>query len=212
MNDHSQMMAGADTTAIALCATVYFVLKQPRICRRLKQELVDAKLSLPISYKTAQSLPYLDAVISESLRMHPAVGLPLERVVPPEGLRLPDGRTIPGGTIVGMNPWVVHADTNVFGEDAESFRPERWLPYDGEVDYAARKRSMKETDLTFGAGNRVCLGKNVSLMEIYKIIATLFLQYDMELVDPKKQWHVQNSWFVRQSGIEVNMKRSLSAL
>jgi cytochrome P450 len=203
------MMAGADTTAITLRAVIYYCLKQPKIIRKLQQELDAARLTLPISYKSAQSLPYLNAVIREACRMHPGVGLPLERIVPDEGLKLPDGRFIPAGTIVGMNAWVVHGDQNVFGPDADCFRPERWLQEEGETDaeYEARKKAMKDADLTFGAGNRICLGKNISLLEIYKVVATLFLLYDITLVDPKKDWEVQNSWFVRQSGIDVNLKR-----
>lgn len=50
--------------------------------------------------------------------MHPGVGLPLERVVPPEGLKLPDGRFIAAGTAVGMNAWVVHREKEIFDPDA----------------------------------------------------------------------------------------------
>lgn len=59
------------------------------------------------------------------MRLHPAVGQLLERLVPPEGDRF--GKTwLPGGTIVGVNPWVVGRDKSVYGWDADVFRPERW--------------------------------------------------------------------------------------
>ena len=67
-----------------------------------------------------------DAIINEALRIHPNTGLILERVVPPEGATI-DGYTIPGGTIVGVNAWVIHRDAEIFGEDVLEFRPERWL-------------------------------------------------------------------------------------
>ncbi|CAF9903459.1 MAG: hypothetical protein GOMPHAMPRED_000275 [Gomphillus americanus] len=203
------MMAGADTTAIILRAVFYYVLKQKRIVRRLQAELDAARLTLPISYKSTQNLPYLSAIVLEACRVHPGVGLLLERTIPAEGLTLDDGRYIPGGTTVGMNAWVVHGDQNIYGQDAECFRPERWLQQEDESEgeFEARRKAMRDADLTFGAGNRVCLGKNISILEIYKIVATLFLLYDLELVDAKKDWHVQNSWFVRQSGIDVNIKR-----
>ena len=202
-------MAGADTTAIILRAVFYYVLKQKRIVRRLQAELDAARLTLPISYKSTQNLPYLSAIVLEACRVHPGVGLLLERTIPAEGLTLDDGRYIPGGTTVGMNAWVVHGDQNIYGQDAECFRPERWLQQEDESEgeFEARRKAMRDADLTFGAGNRVCLGKNISILEIYKIVATLFLLYDLELVDAKKDWHVQNSWFVRQSGIDVNIKR-----
>lgn len=64
--------------------------------------------------------------MKEALRMHPGVGFPLERIVPASGARL-CGVDLPAGTIVGMNAWVVHEDTEIFGEDAKDFRPERWI-------------------------------------------------------------------------------------
>lgn len=58
--------------------------------------------------------------------MHPAVSYPLERVVPPEGVRL-CGEYLSGGTIVGVNAAVIHRNRDIFGQDADTFRPERWL-------------------------------------------------------------------------------------
>jgi cytochrome P450 len=111
-------------------------------------------------------------VIEEAMRMHQAVGLPLERIVPAPGLTLPDGRFLAPGTIVGMNAWVVHRDKTVFGQHAESFNPARWLQAPDEMvtEFRSRWSRMREASLTFGAGNRVCLGKNLSTLEIYKFI------------------------------------------
>jgi cytochrome P450 len=58
--------------------------------------------------------------------MHPATGLPLARVVPKEGALIA-GRHFPAGTVVGVNAWVAHRNTEMFGPDADVFRPERWL-------------------------------------------------------------------------------------
>ena len=78
--------------AIQLRAAVYYVLKHPPVLKKLQGELEAANLSLPISYRDAKDrLPYLDAVVKESMRLHPGVGLPLERVVPEGGVQLPDG-------------------------------------------------------------------------------------------------------------------------
>lgn len=66
------------------------------------------------------------AVISEAIRIHPAVGLILERVVPEGGTVLCDVH-IPAGTIVGVNAWVLHRNEHIFGPEVETFRPERWI-------------------------------------------------------------------------------------
>lgn len=205
------MMAGADTTAILLKSIVYYTLKNPKVYKKLQEELDSAKLSQPITHAAASTLPYLDAVIRESARIHPGVGLLLERIVPAGGLTLSDGTVIPPGTIVGMNGWVIHQDKQIFGQDAASFNPDRWLrdvaSGETEEEFQSRHAAMKAADLTFGAGNRICLGKNISLLETYKVVARLFLNYDMSLADPQKKWKVQNSWFIRQSEIDVNIRK-----
>ncbi|KAI9677969.1 MAG: hypothetical protein M1822_008077 [Bathelium mastoideum] len=179
----SNVLAGSDTTAIAMRAALYYTLKNPQVHRSLCQELEEAKLSLPISWKACNSLPYLDAVMREAMRIHPGVGLMLERYVPEGGLVLPDGRLVPENIKVGMNPWVVNRNEDVFGPDADQFKPERWLRQENESeeDFEARKGKMKSADLTFGAGSRVCLGRYLSQLESYKAIATLFTKYNVSI-------------------------------
>jgi cytochrome P450 len=173
------IMAGSDTTAILLRSIVYYTLKNHRVYKKLQKELDGAKVAR-FSYEATQKLPYLDAVICEASRIHPGVGLLLERVVPESGLTLADGTMIPPGTIIGMNGWVIHQNKSIFGQDAESFNPDRWLRLEEETEEAFQVRldRMKKADLGFGAGKRVCLGKNVALIETYKVIATLFLTFE----------------------------------
>lgn len=113
--------------------------------------------------------------------MHPVIGGILERIVPESGLTLPDGRTIAPGTKVGINPWVLTRNKEVYGEDSDVFRPERWLKSEGESEeaYEARAKAMKDIDFTFGAGRRVCVGSNVATVEIHKLTSTLFSRYNV---------------------------------
>jgi cytochrome P450 len=170
----TNMFAGSDTTAISLRAVLYYILKTPQVLARLNEELSAASqagsLSFPVTWRQSQSLSYLDAVIKEALRLHPAVGLPLERLVPPSGLQLPNGPFLPAGTIVGASPWIIHRDKNTFGSDANEFNPDRWLKKKGETEaeFKNRERAMVRATFTFGAGSRTCIGKNVSLLEIYR--------------------------------------------
>lgn len=142
----SNIFAGSDTTAISTRSIIYYLLKNPECKRKLVEE-IDAKkrqgnLSIPITLEQTKHMPYLQACMYEALRCHPAVGMSLPRVTPAGGVEI-DNRFIPEGvrnndisreivltfvqTIVGVNPWVVHRDTQVFGEDVEAFRPDRWL-------------------------------------------------------------------------------------
>lgn len=109
----SMAFAGSETTAISLAAVFYFLLKHPDCYAKLQAELdeavaggkVEARPDGLVSWSESQSLPYLDAVIKESFRMHPAAGLPLERITPPQGVEV-CGHFVPGGTIIGCNAWV----------------------------------------------------------------------------------------------------------
>ena len=133
--------------------------------------------------------------------MHPAVGQLLERVVPSEGTTI-SGVFLPGGTIVGMNPWVAARDRKVYSPDADSFRPERWLDADD-----ATLRLMDRNWLAFGAGARTCLGKNISLMEMSKLVPQLLRRYHFELTDPQAEWELFDYWFVRQEGLRCVVRR-----
>jgi cytochrome P450 len=90
------------------------------------------------------------ACIKEALRMHPGVGFPLERVVPPACTSIPVcGKEyhVPPGTVVGINPAVVQRDRGVFGPDADVFRPERWFVDEEVAGDEARVRKMERTIL-----------------------------------------------------------------
>lgn len=235
----SNMIAGSDTTAISLRAILYYTLKSPRVMAKLYEELTTAyrerRISIPVSWKQSQEeLPYLDAVIKEALRLHPAVGLLLERIVPTGGLQLPNGGPfLPAGTIVGANPWIIHRHS-IFGQEVDSFVPERWLQMDAESEttFYARRQQMLRATFTFGAGPRTCIGKNISLLEIYKLVPSLLLTYkvrdagidplpgtskiytpsnawflQIELEHPEKNWQTVNAWFVRQKHMDVRLAR-----
>ena len=145
----SNMVAGSDTTAISLSAVLYYLLKNPACFNKLRTEIDEmasrGELSKSPTFKESQQMVYLQAVIKEALRMHPATGLPLERVVPDGGADI-CGRffaegvscsleerldmTNEGQNIVGINCWVAHRNTDVFGQDAAIFNPDRWLTSD----------------------------------------------------------------------------------
>jgi cytochrome P450 len=122
-------------------------------------------VSIPISWAQTQTLPYLQAVVREGLRMWPPVaGLGFKQV-PPEGDTI-NGFFVPGGTQVGQGFYAVGRSRLVWGEDADVFRPERWLLAEGD-----RLRDMIAAfDTHFGHGKYSCLGKPIALMEIYKAV------------------------------------------
>lgn len=127
----SNIIAGSDTTAVSLSSVLYHLLRNPHTLSALRSEIDSShhQTSNPdtFSFKESQDMPYLQAVIKEALRLHPATGLPLWRVVPPGGATV-CGQHFPGGSTVGLNSWVAHYSSEGFGATYNQFIPERWLP------------------------------------------------------------------------------------
>ncbi|KAM0548822.1 hypothetical protein ACHAPJ_009678 [Fusarium lateritium] len=203
----ANMFAGSDTTGITLRAVFYYLLKDPSkmdaLLKELSAESKAGRFSRDdglVQWEEVRDLPYLSAVINEALRCHPAVGLTLERIVPPSGVTLA-GHFIPGGSIAGCSPWVIHQDVEVYGSDAAQFRPERWIEATPE-----QQKKMNSCLLSFGAGARTCVGKNISLLELYKLVPTILRIFELELVNPDTPWKLHNAWFVRQMGFNVRLK------
>ena len=203
----ANMFAGSDTTAITLRAIFYYLLKNPETLQRLLKELQETEnaglFSRPdrlVTWDEVHDLPYLTAVIKESLRCHPAAGLPLERIVPAGGVQV-CGQFLPGGTIVGCSAWTVHRSEAVFGADPNRFRPERWL----EASEKARS-DMNSFLFSFGAGARTCVGKNISYLEMYKLVPAVLRTFELTLEHPEKEWELRNAWFVKQSNFLVRMR------
>ncbi|KAF3763420.1 cytochrome P450 [Cryphonectria parasitica EP155] len=195
------VLAGGDTTSATMRAVVYYLAKTPHAHDKLTAELDSARLALPAQWSSIKSLPYLDAVMRESLRINPGIAMIFERIVPLGGLTLPDGRFIPAGTKVGVNPAVTNRDRVVFGADADDFNPDRWLRRDDEdeAEFEVRHKRMRDVaDHTFGGGSRVCMGRYFAQLELFKLFATLYSVFDIKLQDTSHKWKYHDAWFVYQ--------------
>ncbi|KAF4832790.1 Pisatin demethylase [Colletotrichum tropicale] len=193
----ANIAAGSDTTSITLSALIYHLSRNPAIMQKLRKELADGEadgsVSNPIVFREASMQPYLQAVIKETIRIHPAAGLTLPRVVP-EGGRQLAGSFFPADTVVGINPWVAHHNEEVFGRDAHLFRPERWLDASRED-----KSIMESYFLSFSQGARTCLGKNVSMLELSKALPRLIREFDFTM-EKEGEWTNENYFFVKPVG------------
>lgn len=102
----SNITAGSDTTAISLSSCLYYLFTNPNKLEKLRDEIetmtAEGRISDPVTFQEAQNMPYLKAVINESLRLHPAVGTILARVVPKGGMEL-DGQFFPEGVRISIS-------------------------------------------------------------------------------------------------------------
>lgn len=177
-----QIIAGSDTTATALRGTLLSLITTPTAYSALQREIDAAvaagQLSSPIATADEGSqLPFLQAVIYEGLRMHiPFSGLVMKQV-PPEGDTI-SGYFLPGGTRVAANFLGIQRSKEIFGEDVDVFRPERWLGIGAEQTAAWRAH----VELVFGSGRWGCSGKNLAFMELNKVyvqVSAFMTEFDM---------------------------------
>lgn len=162
------IQAGADTTATAMGCILRFLVTNPSAYAQARAEIDKADqanlLSTPIQFEESrQHLPYFAACIKEGLRLQPPGTSLLPRIVPKEGKEI-DQHFVPGGTEITSYAYCVHRDRTFYGDDAEEFRPERWM------ESEERTFELEAKSFTFGMGSRVCLGKDVAIMEMHKLL------------------------------------------
>ncbi|KAL1862454.1 hypothetical protein Daus18300_008551 [Diaporthe australafricana] len=203
---HGAIFAGSDSTASTMQSFFWQILSDKRVYARIQEEMKKAVAdgTIPptgnISWIESQNLPYFQACLKEAMRVRPAVGLNIARLVPPEGAEV-DGQSFPGGVTIAVNGWVLHRDKATFGDDADVFRPERWL---GDAEEAKR---MERYMFQFGGGSHVCIGRNLALLEINKVCPRLLRDYHFELVHPGRELRAHATFFVVQEGLEVYISK-----
>ena len=161
-------VTGAFPTAAAANVMFLHILTMPAILAKLRAELAEAaslgNISSPIRNSEALKLPYLQACISESLRLYPPITQLRERVTPSGGDTI-CGHDIPGGVNVGFNAWSLQLHP-CFGSNPKVFRPERWL----DVEDARLADMRKISSLVFGYGSTKCLGIPQASLILNKIV------------------------------------------
>ncbi|KAF4991133.1 hypothetical protein FDECE_14136 [Fusarium decemcellulare] len=198
------IIAGSNSSAHALRMIILSIITNPPACASLIAEIRQfaSSVSTPISWAQTQTLPYLQAVVREGLRLWPPLGGLGFKQVPPEGDTI-NGFFVPGGTQIGQGFYGVGRSRLVWGADADVFRPERWL-LAGENEL---RRMTAAVDTHFGHGKYGCLGKPIALMEIHKAVFELIKRYDFALLDPEKPIKIQTSVFLFASDFWVRITR-----
>ncbi|KAH8689456.1 putative cytochrome P450 monooxygenase [Talaromyces proteolyticus] len=184
------LVAGSETTATLLSGMLYYLLKHPSAMTRLTTEIRSSfTSSTEIHVQNVTPLPYLHAVIEESLRMYPPVPNVLPRKAPAPGVVV-CGQFVPPGTSLGMHHWsCYHSSKNFFAPD--EFHPERWIPGKDERFANDNKNAFHP----FSYGPRNCLGKNLAYAELRLTVSKFFWNFDVELQQKpgSKEWLQQRS-------------------
>ncbi|KAG2441573.1 hypothetical protein HXX76_003194 [Chlamydomonas incerta] len=171
----SFILAGYDTTGTTLALTTFLLANNPTVQDKLRAELVANRGLLDSADGLAQ-LPYLDAVLKESQRLHPAVGFYWRDAT--SDIPLPElgGLVIPKGSFVSISIYSMHRDPEQWKEP-ERFIPERFL----QVTGGALGPTDPGAYLPFGNGPRMCVGYKMATMVVKSVMAGLLLRYRVAL-------------------------------
>ena len=177
------LVAGSDTTATTLSACMFYLLRHPDVLQTLRQELESNFGSLQdINYTGTRlgSLPYLRAIIDESMRLVPPVGGHLGRDVTEPGIMIDDFFYPPGATI-GVPMYALHHNSEYY-PDPFAFKPERWIVNEKSGVTKEMVDRAQSAFCPFSIGHRGCIGKNLAYMELSLAVARCVWRYDLEEV------------------------------
>lgn len=205
--------AGADTTSLTLAATFFYLVHNPRVMEALIEEVRSACSSGDmdqISPSQLIGLPYLRAVVDETLRLSPPVPSLLPREVLKGGMNI-DGNYIPEGTIVGVSAYAIHRNPEYFPEP-DKFHPERWVATDvdsgnslsSEVRTQHSVSIARQAFVSFSQGTRGCIGRQLAYYELHTALALILHRFEIRLArDPFTQKPMMDSTDWREGLTDV---------
>jgi cytochrome P450 len=166
------LLAGHETTAVALAWSWYLLAKHPTIADKARTEVLAVLSDRNPTLEDLPKLPFARMVVEEAMRLYPPVwGVGRQAVAADEI----GGYEIPAGTIVNLSPWVTHRHPD-FWPAPERFEPERFRP---GVDRARPRFAY----FPFSGGPRLCIGEAFALMEAQIVVAMVLQRYGLTLVD-----------------------------
>jgi cytochrome P450 len=165
------LLAGQETTSLALTWTWYLLSQHPWAQRRLEEEIDTVLAGRPAEYSDLANLSYTRMVIDEAMRLYPPAWGFSRQAMADDQL---GGFRLPRGWLAFVIPYVLHR-LPAFWKDPEAFDPERFSP-----EHSTDR--PKFVYLPFGAGPRQCIGNHFALIEAQLILATLAQRYRLHLV------------------------------
>ncbi|NOQ36145.1 MAG: cytochrome P450 [Methylococcaceae bacterium] len=177
--------AGHETTANLLSWTLYLLAKHPEILSKLRAELTQSLQGKIPDTEDLQSLVYMPAILNESLRIRPPVGMMIRKVNKDTEL---DGYLLKGGSLAIFSIYNIHHHPELW-QHPEQFNPDRFLTDD----------KHRFSFIPFGTGERVCIGNHFALMEAQLLLSMIVQQYDIQLLN-KEEVEIEMTVSIRPKG------------
>ncbi|CAA7391776.1 unnamed protein product [Spirodela intermedia] len=201
------MVAGKDTTATALSWFFYMMCKHPDVQEKLAEQVDEATKARSSGLSMAEftenlglvnDLPYLHAALNETLRLYPSV--PQDSKMCFSDDTLPSGFDVKAGDMVTYLPYSMGRLKDLWGDDAEDFRPERWLDEGGSLRHES---PFKFT--AFQGGPRVCLGREFAYRQMKIIAAVLLHFFKFEMADDGKDIRYRTMITLLMQGLRLRV-------
>ncbi|EIW84053.1 cytochrome P450 [Coniophora puteana RWD-64-598 SS2] len=191
------LVAGYETTSVSLSWALAELSLHKHSQDRLREELSQFTTRDPTYEQLTHGLPYLDAVVLETLRLHGPVpatariateddAIPLSEPIKDRSGKYVDHIVVPKDTQVTVSIAYMNRSEKYWGPDAKLFNPERWLN-PGGLETRAREIQGHKHLLTFIDGPRTCLGKAFALAEFKAVLSTLVRNFEFDMRDAKAQ-------------------------
>lgn len=195
------LMAGHETTALALTWTWYLLSQNPAVEQKLHEELDKVLGHGPPTLKDFPALVYTDGVIKESMRLYPPAWS-LAREVASEFEV--EGYRIPARSNVVMSQWLLHHDARYFA-NPNSFDPDRW-------GTEACQKLPRFAYFPFGGGPRQCIGAGFATMEAVLLLATIASRFRLRLVERQAVIPVPSFTLRPKYGLQMTLTRRAEAV
>jgi cytochrome P450 len=196
------LAAGHETTSSAVCWAVYLLCKHLDVQEKLREEIRShLDLKGEINSTEIDRLPYLNAVLNETMRIFPPVPLTLRETAHDTTIQ---GHFIPAATTVVICPWAINTSEHLWGSDAKEFNPDRWLGA-GRANTGGADSNYAIT--TFLHGPRSCIGKDFAKAEFACLIAALVGRFEVEFEKGDWELKIQGGITARpKDGLRIRLK------
>ncbi|KAM3065257.1 hypothetical protein ACMFMG_004357 [Clarireedia jacksonii] len=185
------LIAGRDTTACLLSWCLYLLVRHPEVLRKLRAEVMETLHGKEtLTRNDLREVKYLTDVLKETLRLYPSVPVNMRQAVRTTYLPTgggPDRKSpvlIKKGEEVSFSPYALHRRKDLYGEDAEEFRPERWQE---DLPLFRDETTKAWGYLPFNGGPRICLGMDFAMTEAAYVVVKLLQRYSNITLPPHEK-------------------------
>ena len=195
------LLAGHETTAVALAWTWYLLAKHPEIAEQARAEVIGHLGDRPPTTADLPHLPLARMVVDEAMRLYPPVWGVGRQAIAADRIGDYD---IPAGAIVNLSPWVTHHHPALWS-DPERFDPERFRP-------GVERTRPRFAYFPFSGGPRLCIGEGFALMEMQLVVALVLQRYRLALVDDRPVVPETTLTLRPRGGLVMRVERVSSAV